>query len=221
MRCRVLPLIDRGRYTCTHGFEVDSTCQFTCDTGYRIEGQHSRMCQHSGSWSGGQPECSGNAACLHRTFSSIIYVMFFFNGSGPLSNRMASLSNFFLSLPQAVMLTISLTTLAVRSSVSHSTCKHHFLPLHYLALIQRFSQPLSCAGCDSHCRAFWKHLCHFNRRFSFLTAHLCDRLFISDTDPPKIKCPPSRLKAAEPGKLTAMVTWNPPVATDTADKSLK
>ncbi|XP_075902721.1 sushi repeat-containing protein SRPX2 [Nelusetta ayraudi] len=99
MRCRVLPLIDRGRYTCTHGFEVDSTCQFTCDTGYRIEGQHSRMCQHSGSWSGGQPECS-------------------------------------------------------------------------------------------------------------------------DTDPPKIKCPPSRLKAAEPGKLTAMVTWDPPVATDTADKSL-
>lgn len=55
----------------------------------------------------------------------------------------------------------------------------------------------------------------------FLPAQNCDRLFISDTDPPKIKCPPSRLKAAEPGKLTAMVTWDPPVATDTADKSLK
>lgn len=46
-------------------------------------------------------------------------------------------------------------------------------------------------------------------------------LFISDTDPPKIKCPPSRLKVAEPGKLTARVTWDPPAATDTADKSLK
>lgn len=57
--------------------------------------------------------------------------------------------------------------------------------------------------------------------FSFLTVQLCDRLFISDTDPPKIKCPASRLKAAEPGKLTATVTWDPPVATDTADKSLK
>lgn len=46
-------------------------------------------------------------------------------------------------------------------------------------------------------------------------------LFIPDTDPPKIKCPPSRLKVAEPGKLTAMVTWDPPKPTDTADKSLE
>lgn len=43
----------------------------------------------------------------------------------------------------------------------------------------------------------------------------------SDTDPPKIKCPPSRLKVAEPGKLTARVTWDPPTATDTADKYLR
>ncbi|XP_017263569.1 sushi repeat-containing protein SRPX2 [Kryptolebias marmoratus] len=42
----------------------------------------------------------------------------------------------------------------------------------------------------------------------------------SDYDPPKIKCPPSRLKVAEPGKLTAAVTWDPPAATDTADKYL-
>ncbi|KAM6923428.1 sushi repeat-containing protein SRPX2 [Xenentodon cancila] len=41
-----------------------------------------------------------------------------------------------------------------------------------------------------------------------------------DTDPPKIKCPPSRLKVAEPGKLTAVVSWDPPTASDTADKSL-
>lgn len=40
-------------------------------------------------------------------------------------------------------------------------------------------------------------------------------------DPPRIKCPPSRLKAAEPGKLTAVVTWDPPVVSDTADKSLE
>ncbi|RVE67439.1 hypothetical protein OJAV_G00103150 [Oryzias javanicus] len=42
----------------------------------------------------------------------------------------------------------------------------------------------------------------------------------SDTEPPKIKCPPSRLKVADPGKLSARVTWDPPSATDTADKSL-
>ncbi|KAL3973238.1 hypothetical protein ACER0C_024445 [Sarotherodon galilaeus] len=99
MRCHVLPLIYHGRYTCTQGFMVDSRCDFTCDTGYRIEGEPSRICQHRGSWSGVQPVCS-------------------------------------------------------------------------------------------------------------------------DTDPPKIKCPPSRLKVAEPGKLTAKVTWDPPTATDTAHKSL-
>ncbi|CAK6964693.1 sushi repeat-containing protein SRPX2 [Scomber scombrus] len=42
----------------------------------------------------------------------------------------------------------------------------------------------------------------------------------SDTDPPKIRCPLSRLKIAEPGKLTASVSWDPPTASDTADKSL-
>lgn len=47
------------------------------------------------------------------------------------------------------------------------------------------------------------------------------QLFILDTDPPKIKCPPSRLKVAEPGKLTAVVTWDPPAVKDTADKSLE
>ncbi|XP_068571175.1 sushi repeat-containing protein SRPX2 [Cebidichthys violaceus] len=99
MRCHVLHLIPHGRYTCTQGFMVDSRCEFTCDPGYRIEGEHSRVCQRSGSWSGAQPDCE-------------------------------------------------------------------------------------------------------------------------DTDPPKIKCPPSRLKVAEPGKLTAMVTWDTPAATDTADKSL-
>ncbi|XP_028271708.1 sushi repeat-containing protein SRPX2 [Parambassis ranga] len=99
MRCHVLPLIPHGRYSCTQGFVVDSRCDFNCDPGYRIEGEHSRTCQHGGSWSGVQPACS-------------------------------------------------------------------------------------------------------------------------DTDPPKIKCPPSRLKVAEPGKLTARVTWDPPAATDTADKSL-
>ncbi|XP_060936037.1 sushi repeat-containing protein SRPX2 [Limanda limanda] len=100
MRCHVLPLIPQGRYSCTQGFVVDSRCEFTCDPGYRIQGQHSRTCQHGGSWSGGQPDCL-------------------------------------------------------------------------------------------------------------------------DTDPPKIKCPPSRLKVADPGKLTAKVTWDPPIAKDTADKSLE
>lgn len=57
------------------------------------------------------------------------------------------------------------------------------------------------------------------KQLSFLTLSL--HLFISDMDPPRIKCPASRLKAAEPGKLTAVVNWDPPVASDTADKSLE
>lgn len=57
------------------------------------------------------------------------------------------------------------------------------------------------------------------KQLSFLTLslHLC----ISDMDPPRIKCPASRLKAAEPGKLTAVVHWDPPVVSDTADKWLE
>lgn len=47
------------------------------------------------------------------------------------------------------------------------------------------------------------------------------KLIVPDTDPPKVKCPLSRLKIAEPGKLTASVSWDPPTATDTADKSLE
>lgn len=44
---------------------------------------------------------------------------------------------------------------------------------------------------------------------------------ISDHDPPKLKCPLSRVKVAEPGKLTATVSWERPTATDTADISMQ
>ncbi|XP_016150593.1 sushi repeat-containing protein SRPX2 [Sinocyclocheilus grahami] len=43
----------------------------------------------------------------------------------------------------------------------------------------------------------------------------------ADHDPPKLKCPLSRVKIAEPGKLTAMVSWERPVAKDTADRALQ
>ncbi|PIN99450.1 hypothetical protein AB205_0215170, partial [Aquarana catesbeiana] len=42
----------------------------------------------------------------------------------------------------------------------------------------------------------------------------------SDVDPPKIQCPPSRTKVAEPGKLTAMVSWGSPLVKDTADGAI-
>lgn len=38
-----------------------------------------------------------------------------------------------------------------------------------------------------------------------------------DMDPPKIKCPNVKDKWAEPGKVTARVTWDTPEGVDTAD----
>ncbi|XP_062855973.1 sushi repeat-containing protein SRPX2 [Trichomycterus rosablanca] len=100
VRCSVLPLIYHGTYSCIKGFVVDSRCDYTCFQGYEIEGDHHRVCQDGGMWSGAEPSCA-------------------------------------------------------------------------------------------------------------------------DHDPPKLKCPFSRVKAAEPGKLTATVSWERPVATDTADNALR
>ncbi|XP_049622879.1 sushi repeat-containing protein SRPX2 [Suncus etruscus] len=41
-----------------------------------------------------------------------------------------------------------------------------------------------------------------------------------DIDPPKIQCPHSREKMAEPEKLTAQVYWNPPLVKDSADGTI-
>ncbi|KAM9323843.1 sushi repeat-containing protein SRPX2 [Gastrophryne carolinensis] len=41
-----------------------------------------------------------------------------------------------------------------------------------------------------------------------------------DLDPPKIQCPPSRVKIAEPEKLTAVVYWGSPLVKDTADGTI-
>ena len=34
-----------------------STADYSCDTGYVIEGQSTRMCQVDGTWSGSAPTC--------------------------------------------------------------------------------------------------------------------------------------------------------------------
>lgn len=41
--------------------------------------------------------------------------------------------------------------------------------------------------------------------------------FFVDMEPPRIKCPHVKDKWAEPGKLTARVTWDTPEGVDTAD----
>lgn len=42
-----------------------------------------------------------------------------------------------------------------------------------------------------------------------------------DVEPPKIRCPESRERIAEPGKLTATVYWDPPRVKDSADGIIK
>ncbi|XP_039578459.1 sushi repeat-containing protein SRPX2 isoform X3 [Passer montanus] len=42
-----------------------------------------------------------------------------------------------------------------------------------------------------------------------------------DLEPPKIRCPDSRERIAEPGKLTATVYWDPPRVRDSADGVIK
>ncbi|XP_061454340.1 sushi repeat-containing protein SRPX2 isoform X1 [Rhineura floridana] len=44
---------------------------------------------------------------------------------------------------------------------------------------------------------------------------------VADIEPPKIRCPESRERIAEPGKLTATVYWDPPRAKDSADGIIK
>ncbi|XP_040428862.1 sushi repeat-containing protein SRPX2 isoform X2 [Cygnus olor] len=43
----------------------------------------------------------------------------------------------------------------------------------------------------------------------------------ADVEPPKIRCPDSRERIAEPGKLTATVYWDPPRVKDSADGVIK
>lgn len=46
-------------------------------------------------------------------------------------------------------------------------------------------------------------------------------LLWADMEPPKIRCPDSRQRIAEPGKLTATVYWDPPRVKDSADGIIK
>uniref|UniRef100_A0A8D2L4N3 Sushi repeat-containing protein SRPX2 n=1 Tax=Varanus komodoensis TaxID=61221 RepID=A0A8D2L4N3_VARKO len=59
IRCHTLPAIHHGSYQCSDGVKVDSHCDYTCQPGYHLEGDRSRMCMDDGRWSGGDPICVG------------------------------------------------------------------------------------------------------------------------------------------------------------------
>ncbi|KAL7979476.1 hypothetical protein Chor_004634 [Crotalus horridus] len=115
LRCHTLPALQHGSYQCSNGVKVDSHCDYSCQLGYHLEGDHRRMCMEDGRWSGSVPICVGL----------------------PLSMK------FFSRFPKI------------------------------------------------------------------------------DIEPPQIRCPDSRERIAEPGKLTATVYWDPPRAKDSADGVIK
>ncbi|XP_006528669.1 sushi repeat-containing protein SRPX2 isoform X1 [Mus musculus] len=57
IRCHTLPFITSGTYTCTNGMLLDSRCDYSCSSGYHLEGDRSRICMEDGRWSGGEPVC--------------------------------------------------------------------------------------------------------------------------------------------------------------------
>uniref|UniRef100_A0A8U8CDQ6 Sushi repeat-containing protein SRPX2 n=1 Tax=Geospiza parvula TaxID=87175 RepID=A0A8U8CDQ6_GEOPR len=57
IRCHVLPAVLRGSYVCSAGVQMDSRCDYTCQPGYQLEGDRSRICMEDGRWSGSEPVC--------------------------------------------------------------------------------------------------------------------------------------------------------------------
>ncbi|XP_056455996.1 sushi repeat-containing protein SRPX2 [Gadus chalcogrammus] len=73
--------------------------------------------------------------------------------------------------------------------------------------------------CDYTCKAGYRIIGQHSRTCQPDGSWSNNEPVCTDDDPPKIRCPMSRAKYADPGALTAKVAWDPPVATDTADKA--
>uniref|UniRef100_A0A8B9F8H2 Sushi repeat-containing protein SRPX2 n=1 Tax=Amazona collaria TaxID=241587 RepID=A0A8B9F8H2_9PSIT len=63
IRCHVLPAVLRGSYVCSAGVQMDSRCDYSCLTGYQLEGDRSRVCMEDGRWSGSEPVCPPKIRC--------------------------------------------------------------------------------------------------------------------------------------------------------------
>ncbi|XP_025023646.1 sushi repeat-containing protein SRPX2 [Python bivittatus] len=57
IRCHTLPAFQHGSYQCSSGVKVDSHCDYSCQLGYHLEGDRSRVCMEDGRWSGSVPIC--------------------------------------------------------------------------------------------------------------------------------------------------------------------
>ena len=59
--CQSIPGIDNGTITCSQAnngiHSYQDVCNFTCNSGYTLNGSGTRMCLHNGSWSGMNTIC--------------------------------------------------------------------------------------------------------------------------------------------------------------------
>ena len=59
MNCSTLSNQANGQVSHTAGTAFGQTATYSCDTGYNLVGDSTRMCQANGIWSGSEPTCQG------------------------------------------------------------------------------------------------------------------------------------------------------------------
>ncbi|XP_039341460.1 P-selectin-like [Mauremys reevesii] len=67
VKCPVLDSPGRGRLNCTHwhgDFTYNSTCTFSCETGFVLNGSGTLECMALGQWRGQTPRCEGRGTAL-------------------------------------------------------------------------------------------------------------------------------------------------------------
>ena len=59
MNCSTLSNPANGQVSHTAGTSFGQTATYSCDTGYNLVGDSTRICQANGRWSGSKPICQG------------------------------------------------------------------------------------------------------------------------------------------------------------------
>ena len=62
--CGALSNLTNGQVSHTAGTTFGQTATYSCNTGYNLVGDSTRMCQANGEWSGSEPTCQSMFLCL-------------------------------------------------------------------------------------------------------------------------------------------------------------
>ena len=63
--CGILTNPSNGQVSHTAGTTYQQTATYSCDTGYNLMGDSTRICQAGGVWSGSEPNCQGMLLLEH------------------------------------------------------------------------------------------------------------------------------------------------------------